>query len=163
MPHNNSNISASAIRHPDFLFNSADWTEWRETFAGGKDYRNRYLKQWSDRETATEFAVRKGCTPITTFAKAAILDIRNSIFQRLEDVVRTGGSASYNKAVTGEGPGVDREGTSMNSFIGIDILTGGVLEGKRFVLREANNLPPRAPERNLAAMYGAALDFGKYD
>lgn len=44
-----------------------------------------------------------------------------------------------------------------------DILTSGVLEGKRFVLREANNLPPRTPERNLAAMYEAALDFGKYD
>ena len=41
-----------------------------------------------------------------------------------------------------------------------DILTSGVLEGRRFVLREANNLPPMTPEANLAAMYRAGLDFG---
>lgn len=44
-----------------------------------------------------------------------------------------------------------------------EILTGGVLEGKRFVLREANNLPPAAPEQNLAALYQAALDWGGYE
>ena len=43
-----------------------------------------------------------------------------------------------------------------------DILTSGVLEGKRFVLREANNLPPRVPMTNLEAMYRAAFDFGRY-
>lgn len=43
-----------------------------------------------------------------------------------------------------------------------DILTSGVLEGGRFVLREANNLPPRVPMENLAAMYRAAFDFGTY-
>jgi len=43
-----------------------------------------------------------------------------------------------------------------------EILTGGVLEGRRFILREANNLPPATPAENLEAMYRAALDFGKY-
>ena len=43
-----------------------------------------------------------------------------------------------------------------------EILTSGILEGRRFILREANNLPPMTPERNLAAMYRAALDFGRY-
>jgi hypothetical protein len=37
------------------------------------------------------------------------------------------------------------------------ILASGVTEGGRFVLREANNLPPHVPEANLAAMYDAAL------
>ena len=44
-----------------------------------------------------------------------------------------------------------------------DIPTSGVLEGKRFVLREANNLPPRVPLANLEAMYRAAFDFGRYE
>jgi len=44
-----------------------------------------------------------------------------------------------------------------------EILTSGVLEGKRFVLREANNLPPATPEQNLAALYQAALDWGRYE
>jgi uroporphyrinogen-III decarboxylase len=43
-----------------------------------------------------------------------------------------------------------------------DILTSGVLEGRRFVLRDANNLPPRVPMANLEAMYKAAFDFGRY-
>jgi hypothetical protein len=42
------------------------------------------------------------------------------------------------------------------------ILTSGVLEGRCFILREANNLPPRVPMENLAAMYRAALEFGCY-
>ncbi|MBN1345202.1 MAG: hypothetical protein JXQ73_21080 [Phycisphaerae bacterium] len=42
------------------------------------------------------------------------------------------------------------------------ILTSGVLSGGRFIFREANNLPPNVPWANLAAMYTAAFDFGRY-
>ncbi|MHB0858777.1 MAG: uroporphyrinogen decarboxylase family protein [Anaerolineae bacterium] len=41
-----------------------------------------------------------------------------------------------------------------------DILASGVRAGGRFILRDANNLPPCVPEANLAAMYQAALDEG---
>ena len=44
-----------------------------------------------------------------------------------------------------------------------DILTSGVMEGGRFILREANNLPPAVPEANLAAMYRACLEHGDYE
>lgn len=44
-----------------------------------------------------------------------------------------------------------------------EILTSGVMAGGRFVLREANNLPPGVPWTNLAAMYRAAHDFGCYE
>ena len=44
-----------------------------------------------------------------------------------------------------------------------EILTSGILDGKKFILREANNLPPKTPEDNLAAMYRAALDLGTYE
>lgn len=40
------------------------------------------------------------------------------------------------------------------------ILSSGVLEGGRFVLREGNNLAPRTPLPNVAAMYFAAREFG---
>jgi uroporphyrinogen-III decarboxylase len=43
-----------------------------------------------------------------------------------------------------------------------EILQSGVKIGGRFVLTEANNLPPCVPEENLAAMYKAALDQGGY-
>jgi uroporphyrinogen-III decarboxylase len=42
------------------------------------------------------------------------------------------------------------------------ILASGIKAGGRFVLREGNNLPPCVPEANLAAMYKACLDEGKY-
>lgn len=142
MSNQRTSATQSAIRHPDFLLNSTDWAEWRETFGGGKDYRQRYLKKWSDRETNDEFALRKSCTPIPSFAKAAILDIRNAIFQRLGDVLRVGGSTSYQRGVKGEGTGVDREGTSMNSFIGIDILTELLVMGRTGVYVDAPNVMP---------------------
>ena len=44
-----------------------------------------------------------------------------------------------------------------------EILTSGVTEGGRFVFREGNNLPPDVTWENLAAMYQAALDFGRYE
>jgi uroporphyrinogen-III decarboxylase len=43
-----------------------------------------------------------------------------------------------------------------------DILRSGIMEGGRFILREGNNLPPLVPEANLAAMYRACLDYGRY-
>ena len=43
-----------------------------------------------------------------------------------------------------------------------DILTSGILEGGRFIFREANNLPPNVPWANLAALYRAGFDFGEY-
>lgn len=42
------------------------------------------------------------------------------------------------------------------------ILKSGVMEGGRFILHEANNLPPRCPGETLAAMYQACLDHGNY-
>ncbi len=44
-----------------------------------------------------------------------------------------------------------------------EILQSGVTDGGRFILRDANNLPPDVPWANLAAMYKAAFDFGVYE
>jgi uroporphyrinogen decarboxylase-like protein len=42
------------------------------------------------------------------------------------------------------------------------ILSSGVTEGGRFILREANNMPPGVPLANLQAMYAAAKEHGRY-
>jgi hypothetical protein len=44
-----------------------------------------------------------------------------------------------------------------------EILTSGIMNGGRFVFREANNLPPNVSWENLAALYKGAFDFGRYD
>lgn len=42
------------------------------------------------------------------------------------------------------------------------ICQSGIMEGGRFVLREANNLAPCTPLANLEAMYSAGQEFGRY-
>jgi len=44
-----------------------------------------------------------------------------------------------------------------------EILQSGVMRGGRFILREANNLPPDARDECLEAMYAAGLEFGQYE
>jgi uroporphyrinogen-III decarboxylase len=43
------------------------------------------------------------------------------------------------------------------------IMRSGVLEGRRFVLREGNNLAPHTPLQNCEAMYHAGREFGRFD
>lgn len=44
-----------------------------------------------------------------------------------------------------------------------EILESGVKSGRRFLLREGNNLPPRAPLENLGAVYKACLKHGWHE
>lgn len=118
------------IRHPQYIRDSLDWELWRDTFEGGEYYRDRYLVKFSNRETDTEFNERKELTPIPTFAKSAVLDVRNNIYQRLVGVSRIGGSKQYRESVLGKDGGVDGEGSTMDAFVGKDVLTELLLMGK---------------------------------
>lgn len=110
------------IRHPYWRNKSLSWAKWRSVYDGGDCFVTEYTKKFSERETDDSFAVRRAITPSPCFAKAAINDIKNSIFQRLGDIVRRGGSDSYQKAVQGQSNGVDLHGTSMNTYIGREAL-----------------------------------------
>jgi len=128
------------IRHPHYNRDALDWEFWRDTFEGGEYYRDHYLVKFSNRETDTEFVERRELTPIPTFAKSAILDVRNNIYQRLVGVTRVGGSRQYRDAVEGRQGGVDGEGSTMDSFIGKDVLTELLLMGRVGVYVDA--MPP---------------------
>lgn len=43
------------------------------------------------------------------------------------------------------------------------ILESGIMDGGQFIMREANNLSPRTPAENVAAMYEATVKYGRYD
>ncbi len=43
------------------------------------------------------------------------------------------------------------------------ILTSGIKEGRKFSLREGNNLPPCVPLENLRATYQACIEYGGYE
>lgn len=117
-------------RHPNFFNGVHEWEKWRLTYRGGEDFLFQYLAQFSTRETNEDFNQRRSLTPIPTFAKTAINEVRNSIFQRLADVVRRDGSPAYQTAVAGSDGGVDRRGSTMNSFMGMDILEELLVMGR---------------------------------
>jgi len=119
-----------SVRHPYYVNDSIYWQHWRETYEGGDLYVRKYLQKFSERETDVDFNARIAMTPTPAFAKAAINDVRNSIFQRLTDVLRRDGSETYASAMEGNNGGVDNKGNSMQSFMGINVLTELLVMGR---------------------------------
>ena len=146
------------IRHPQYSHDELYWDEWRECYDGGPLYVERNLKQF-DRESPKDFENRKFWTPIETPAAGAVNDIRNSIFQRLRDVTRRDGSEAYIKATAGENGGVDNKGSSMQSFIGIEVLTELLIMGRVGVYVDM----PRLYGESMADVGDARPYMYKYD
>lgn len=138
-------------RHPSFMPSFMDWEKWRLTYHGGEDFRDKYLKKFDIREDASDFADRKDMTPIPGFAKSAINHIRNAIFQRLGDVLRKGGTHSYQQAINGEDQGVDLRGSTMNYFLGNKCLTDLLVMGKVGVFVD---MPEISGQATLAQAHG---------
>lgn len=110
------------IKHPYYQESMAQWYKWRTCYDGGDIFKDAYLKQLSKRESATDFQFRKEISYAPSFAKVAINEVRNSIFQRLCDITRSEGPKTYKDCVDGLNGGVDRRGSSMNSFLGFQVL-----------------------------------------
>lgn len=110
------------ITHPYYDEKQRDWLKWRYTYEGGQRFIDQYLVQFSIRETEPMFAKRKSIAYNPAFAKQAIDEVKNSIFQRLVDIVRKDGSSNFTNAVDGNNGGIDMLGSSMTSFIGTKIL-----------------------------------------
>jgi hypothetical protein len=118
------------VRHPSYLSSLLDWRKWRITYNGGEYFRKLYLTKFSRREDDQEFNERLNMTPIPAFARLAINDVRNAIFQRMRDITRRGGTTSYQEAVAGLNLGVDKRGLNMNAFLGIKVLTDLLIMGR---------------------------------
>lgn len=128
-------------RHPAVLTASNDWLLWRQTYRGGEEYREAYLEKFTSREDQNDFMSRKKMTPVPNYAKAALNDVRNSIFQRMRDIVRRGGSEAYQRAITGLDLGVDRRGSTMDAFFGVKLLTELLQMGRVGVYVDAPVIP----------------------
>lgn len=110
------------LRHPEYMSNQENWRKWRLASEGGDRFIRQYLKKFSKREGEPEFAERKAITYCPAFAKSGINEVKNSIYQRMTDISRDGGSQSYQDAIAGKNWGVDLMGNSMNSFMGRRII-----------------------------------------
>jgi len=118
------------VQHPEYWANIHYWTKFRYVWVGGEEFREQYLKKYSVRESQEDFNLRKPITPIPSFASAAVTDIKNAIFQRMSDIVRSGGSEDYQKVIGGELGGVDLRGSTINYFIGNEVLSELLFIGK---------------------------------
>lgn len=136
-------ISISATRHPDYHTGYSDWSKWRWIWEGGDGFVQQYLEKFSGRESDDDFRQRRKLTPVPGFAKAALVDIKNAVFHRMGDIIRRGGNDSFQSAVAGQKGGVDRRGSSMNHFIGTQILPEMLAMGKVGVY--VDNIAPPGP------------------
>ena len=115
-------MNITDLLHPEYRQMIQSWDKFRLTYTGGKDFKNKYLRRFSRRENMIDFTLRKAITYVPAFAKSAIIDIRNSIFQRASNIVRKDGTVTYMEAIEGKSGGVDRKGSSMNAFIGQQVI-----------------------------------------
>ncbi len=123
-------IPITDIMHPYYLTRFQSWFKWRVTYEGGDFFIDQYLKKFSKTEDDADFKIRKDITYNPAFAKVAIVEVRDSIYQRLCDITRVGGSTSWQDAIAGENGGVDLLGSSMNTFMGVEILEELLVMGK---------------------------------
>jgi hypothetical protein len=120
----------TSITHPLFMDNVTDWEKYRLTYAGGRDFVDRYLKKYDARENDDDFEERKSITYCPCFAGAAIDEIKNAIFSRLLDVVRINPAKQYSTIITGNDGGVDLNGSSIDYFIGCEVLPELLITGR---------------------------------
>jgi len=123
-------LSFSKVAHPEYIILSEEWEKYRYIMNSGSEFIDKYLKKFSSRESDLDFRGRREVTPTAAFAKGAIIDIKNSIYQRMSDIIRTGGTPSYQQSIHGLNGGVDKCGSSMNYFIGKKILPELLFLGK---------------------------------
>lgn len=136
-------VDITSTRHPDYFYSLHDWATWRWIWEGGDGFVRQFLKKWSSRESDPDFTKRRDITPIPGFAKSALIDVKNAVFHRMVDIIRRGGSNTYQAAVAGQRGGVNRRGSSMNHFIGTEVLPEMLSMGKAGVY--IDNIAPSGP------------------
>lgn len=108
------------LRHTNY--GGDEIRKFRLTYEGGKKFKDEYLEKFSKRENAQDFDTRKAITYVPAFAKAALVDIKNAIFSRMPEIQRLNGGDTYNSIMRGDLGGVDNASSSMNAFIGSEVL-----------------------------------------
>ncbi len=83
-------ISMSLLTHPDYDLHFIEWLKWRLAYTGGKRFITQYLRRLSKRETQEDFDDRLAITYCPAFAKSALKEIKDSIYNRMVDISRDG-------------------------------------------------------------------------
>jgi len=123
-------VKLNELQHPKYVDMWELWAKFRLVYESGDDFIEKYLQQFTRREDVIEFQQRKDITYVPAFSKAAVNEVKDSIFQRITDVTREDGPQSYLDAALGKRRGVDLKGSTMNSFVGRCILPDLLSIGK---------------------------------
>lgn len=107
-------------RHP--YYTMLDYVKFRLTYAGGRQFIDKYLERFDTRESKSDFQRRKRLSHNPGFAAQALDEIIAGITQRMPEITRSGGTDSYNRAVQGYEGGVDLKNSSMDSFLSQNVL-----------------------------------------
>lgn len=118
------------VRHPEYKDDSSDWYKYRLTYKGGRQFIDAYLERFSKREGEEDFNSRRTISYNPAFAKAALNKQKNTIYSRMGEINRIGGSTSYQDCVQGKAGGVDLYGSSMNTFMGQEVILELMKMGK---------------------------------
>jgi hypothetical protein len=131
-------LKISQIQHPEYEDNITAWERFRSVYEADDDFINTYLETFSRRETSADFNTRKSISYVPAHSKAALIEVRNAIHQRLVDVSRKNGPKSFLEAAQGLDGGVDKKGNTMNAFMGNTVLTELLMQGKVGVFIDKN-------------------------
>lgn len=131
----------TSYRHPDYDKWLVKWTKFRDAWEGGEDFIEKYTKTYSKREDPAEFTARKEASYCPAISKGCVMRIKNAISQRFGEITRKNGPKSYQDACTGDKWGIDKLGSSMDSFVSQEILPELLALGKVGVYVDAPTLP----------------------
>jgi len=140
------------LKHPNYTDMLASWTKFRYVYEGGQPFIDKYVTKLSNRENDDDFTARKEMTYLPAHAKAAIVEVKNAICQRISDIIRIGGADSYQVAIKGESTGVDRTGNSMNGFIGRVVIPEMLAMGKVGIYIDRDIIPEGVTKRDTAEL-----------
>lgn len=137
-------MNIASMLHPYYIDWQPEYDKWRLTYNGGRAFISKYLEKFDAREDTTDFETRRKLSYCPAFAKECINEIKNGIYQRMNEISRKGGSDSYVQAIEGKDGGVDLQGSNMNTFIGQNILPEMMVMGKVGVWVDMPKFEPTA-------------------
>lgn len=141
-------------KHPYYLAKIGTWEKARKAVSNDSSYVNKYLKQYSHRETLQEFNYRKQVTPNPSVTRISLNKLCKSVRAHLHDVSRKVENEKLAQALRGERAGVDGLGSNANTFIGGKPLRELLITGRVGIFC-ARDLAPQtvSDEENLADPY----------
>jgi len=144
--------SISSLLHPEYVANVSDWKRFHDVLESGRRYVETYLTKYSERENNDQFLERVASAYVPAHAKAAVLDVTNSIAQRMCDVKRTIPDDDYKLAIQGLNGGIDREGSTIEAFLRTKVLPDLAGVGKIAVYVDKAKIPESADALEVAAI-----------